>query len=82
MDIRRMLALISDPIEKWHLTNADAEVYTLCVEEDGHHAGVDIHIGYSKPTAINTPQIRLSYYEATIQVPRDGEVIYKKPKRV
>jgi len=78
MDIREMLALISDPLDKWRQLNSSADIHTLCVEENGQHAGVDIFVGYSVPRNPNS----WGYFETKIQVPRTGEVTVGKPKRV
>jgi hypothetical protein len=45
MELQRMLATISDPLDKWPL-KLTADVHTIKVEENGMHGGVDIHIGY------------------------------------
>jgi hypothetical protein len=79
MDHEKIKGLTLYGLDQWLQKAKDAtsaDIHTLCIEENGQHAGVDIHVGYSIPRKdINNR----GYYETKIQVPRTGEVTVGKP---
>lgn len=81
MDLRKMLAMISDPLDQWSRTPAGqgaTEIRSIKVETNGFHGGVNINISFKDIS---------DFYSCLIEVPQvrgqfGKDIIFHTPKRL